>query len=87
MRDCLLVLFILLTRGTTSDVKHRAIVTQVDFRRYWQYHVRLLFYVFFGIYAVVKQTPVLFFTPRKAQRRNAYNGNQINKLTITSLAL
>ena len=36
---CFLVLFILLTRGTTSDVKHRAIVTQSHFRRYRQYHV------------------------------------------------
>ena len=58
---CLLVLFILLTRGTTSDVKHRAIVTQTHFRRYRHYHVHLLVYVFSGKYAVVKQTPVLTF--------------------------
>ena len=43
---CLFVLFILLTRGTTSDVKHRAIA-QIHFRRYGQYHVRLFFYLFF----------------------------------------
>ena len=41
---CLLVIFILLTRETTLDVKHRTIVTQIHFRRYRQYHVRLLFF-------------------------------------------
>ena len=64
---CSLVLFILLTSGTTSDVKHRTIVTQTHFRRYRQYHVRLLIYVFSGKYAVVKPTPVLpFHTTQRA---------------------
>ena len=42
---CLFVLFFLLTRGKTSDVKHRAI-TQTHFRRYRHYHVRLFFLFF-----------------------------------------
>ena len=45
-RVCLFVLFILLTRGTTSDIKQRVIVTQTHFRRYTQYHVRLFFICF-----------------------------------------
>ena len=43
---CLFVLFIFLTCGKTSDVKHRAIA-QTLFRRYRQYHVRLFFYLVF----------------------------------------
>ena len=59
---CLFVLFIFFTRGTTSDVKHRAIVTQIHSQRYRQYHVCLFFLFFLQYtYAVVKQTPVLSF--------------------------
>ena len=58
----LFVLFILLTRGKTSDDKHRTIA-QTHFRRYRQYHVRLFFLfgflIFSPVNAVVKQTPVL----------------------------
>ena len=43
---CLFVLFILLTRGKMSDVKHR-VIAQTHFRRYRQYHVRLFFYLVF----------------------------------------
>ena len=62
---CLFVLFILLTRGKTSDVKHWAIA-QTHFRRYRQYNVRLFFFIWFfkffsPVNAVVKQTPVLSF--------------------------
>ena len=46
---CLFVLFILLTRGKTSDVKHRAIA-QTHFRRYRQYQVRLFFYLVFSFF-------------------------------------
>ena len=80
---CLLVLFILLTRGT-SDVKHRAIVIQTQFRRYRQYHIRL-FFMFSPVYAVVKQTPVLSF--QRTQRRNAHYGHRTINLAIISSAL
>ena len=60
---CLFVVFTLLTRGTTSDVKHRAIVTQTHFRRYRLFHVRLFFIWFFNKYIYKSETVFFLSSP------------------------